>query len=789
MPSDDIFSRSYSSLSVKDLIEAREAYHVHLIKLDSVVGTAIGRFRIDRTDPCLANPNQPRLYAKDPPPRTLANTEVRPWSWPCVMVFVKTWYSGKELRKNPTQAVPRALYLPDGRVVPTCVLYAPPAPPDETAPERLGFPSETIGGGYPCFVRCQGRERTGTIGALVSREGSVYALTNRHVTGRDDQTIRAFVRGEPQDIGSSHAIHLGKKSFEDVYPGWPGRFAVVNLDAGLVLLDDLTDWTSQVFGIGEMGPVADMNVHTVSLDLIGTPVRAFGSASGPCEGEIQGLFYRYCTRAGMDYVADLLIGPRSASPAKAAGSGKKGSAPAREAPLAPKADAASPVPPPRLNVHMGDSGTILFVDPPRASESETAAGPRRGERARRLSPLAMLWGCVETESGTGPGTDRYALATFLSTICREMDVELVADWNTGYREYWGKSAHFKIGYKFPELLADPGLRALLLANRERIGFPNKTIGLGESFSIGRGRFVPLADVPDYVWVGMSRGDAVGGPRRNEPLQHFADIDEAAPGNGPCLKELCLKDRSHLSAAAWKEFYDGFSGQDAGPDPGTLPFRIRQVYEALAASASAGKLMDFVAGAGILAHYVADACISLHASKLNHGADAPPRRDKKRYADYKKTPAYKIHGLYEQRMFEVRAVELLDLIDRKLGDKRVPPTVRSGAQALGKAFDLMIASWAILPPEEIIAADIPGGSLRDRAEGLYDKLGAKAADCLALGCRTLADLVGSAWREGNGGRAAGNGREKPYREEQLQRLYRGASFLPALSLEEMIRKGY
>jgi len=35
--------RDFSSLSIRDLLEAREHYHVHLSSIESVVGTAIGR--------------------------------------------------------------------------------------------------------------------------------------------------------------------------------------------------------------------------------------------------------------------------------------------------------------------------------------------------------------------------------------------------------------------------------------------------------------------------------------------------------------------------------------------------------------------------------------------------------------------------------------------------------------------------------------------------------------------------------------------------------------------------
>ena len=43
--------RPYSSLSVFDLLEARDQFHVHLMHKANVVGTAIGRYLIRIADP------------------------------------------------------------------------------------------------------------------------------------------------------------------------------------------------------------------------------------------------------------------------------------------------------------------------------------------------------------------------------------------------------------------------------------------------------------------------------------------------------------------------------------------------------------------------------------------------------------------------------------------------------------------------------------------------------------------------------------------------------------------
>src|SRR4029079_17689669 len=86
--------RDFASLSMLDLIEAREAYHVYLSGLENVVATAIGRFRFTAKDWCVIHrrddPKRPKgKYISHP--RTLSTSIVRPWSWPAVLVFVREW--------------------------------------------------------------------------------------------------------------------------------------------------------------------------------------------------------------------------------------------------------------------------------------------------------------------------------------------------------------------------------------------------------------------------------------------------------------------------------------------------------------------------------------------------------------------------------------------------------------------------------------------------------------------------------------------------------------------------
>ena len=80
-------------LSLRDLLAARELFHLHLMHKPNVVATAVGRYRIRKSDPW---PEQERPSSAVPlrhhaAPRTLSNSEVRTYSWPAILVFVKMW--------------------------------------------------------------------------------------------------------------------------------------------------------------------------------------------------------------------------------------------------------------------------------------------------------------------------------------------------------------------------------------------------------------------------------------------------------------------------------------------------------------------------------------------------------------------------------------------------------------------------------------------------------------------------------------------------------------------------
>lgn len=731
--------RNFSSLSLKDLLEAREAYHVHLTHLQNVIGTAIGRYRIRAKDPDKANPKQWRSR-KHAPERTLENTVVTEWSWPCVMVFVNEWLTQEDFfKQDPDQVVPRFLYMPDGRMVPTCVIFAEKqrlAPPPLL---NLNFPADLLGGGYPIVTDVQNQEHIGSLACLVTDGDATFALTNRHVTGLrrpEEQTGRpifTIIRDKREKIGETDVNQVGKKLFSEVYPGWPGDRTYATLDAGLIRIEDINCWTAQVFGIGEIDEPVDLNADTISLDLIGCPLRAFGGASGELIGEIKALFYRYKSNGGFDYVSDLLIGQRTATPP------------------APGSKAKPTLFPP-LKTQPGDSGTLWFFD--NQSSPEEAKG-KAVSRARRNRPLALQWG-GQILTNDSEAKMQFALATCLSTICRELDVDVIPDWQTGHSEYWGKLGHYKIGAKACEVAADPKLRKLLMANQDIIAFGDAAIDEGELKKIDSKQFVPLADVPDLVWRTS---------RKKDEANHFADMDEKGKGDfkGKTLLKLC-EDPANVDIEVWNRFYDSIG---TNFKRGALPFRVWQIYTQMVKSVKAGKIAEFICAAGVLAHYVGDACQPLHVSSLHHGRNEDE-------AD--------VHSVYETRMLDRFAAEIIAGVNENLKSSVAKADVKGGKAAAISVIDLMRVTIAKLPPLTIIEAfnAVDGGA--ERTKHMFDVLHKRTEASIAAGCMRLSSIWGSAWREGQGSKIPAN-KLGPLDRSAIKKLYDTNSFVESFRLQD------
>src|SRR5262249_15384961 len=158
------------------------------------------------------------------------------------------------------------------------------------------------------YIDIQKERHFASLGCLVTDGHTLYAMTSRHVTGEAGEELFTVAGGKKVRLGTTSAKQLGRIEFERAYETLIGKHVRINLDVGLIALDDQRLWNASIYGVGPIGPLADLSVYNLSLNVIGCPVAAHGAASGTLSGRIAALFYRYKTVGGLEYVADFLIG-------------------------------------------------------------------------------------------------------------------------------------------------------------------------------------------------------------------------------------------------------------------------------------------------------------------------------------------------------------------------------------------------------------------------------------------------------------------------------------------------
>ena len=207
-------SHRIDALSLRDLLDARDQYHVHLMRHPRVVATAIGYYRIRQEDSWPGT--TPVVNAVGP--RTLENSEVRGYSWPAVLVFVDQWIAAGECSQgrgyDPDQIGPKTLFMPDGRRVPVCVIEAPrdpvspPQPPDIRFPlnNRRGHRSHQCSSAIVCYHRLPGMTH------------KAYGLTTRH-----RRTRRVSSRRPAAPMGAQRYRRSDANRFRDLSGCRPDR--------------------------------------------------------------------------------------------------------------------------------------------------------------------------------------------------------------------------------------------------------------------------------------------------------------------------------------------------------------------------------------------------------------------------------------------------------------------------------------------------------------------------------------------------------------------------------------
>jgi len=550
----------------------------------------------------------------------------------------------------------------------------------------------------------------------------------------------------------------------------------MTLDVGLVELDDVNAWTSNIYGLPPLGPMADIYEQNLTLALIDQPVLGFGAASGFLRAEVKALFYRYRSVGGFDYVGDFLIAPESGG----------------------------------TSTSHGDSGMVWHLD-----VTSQEKGRTKPLAQRDLRPFAIEWGGQTFDlDGT---RSNFAVATSLSNVCKLLDVELVNDRNRGVSGYWGRTGHYSIATFAIPLVKNPKLKKLLEVNAEALSFDQDVIAQ-KNFAKddAKAEFVRLADVADDIWKHFpaSHKNGVEGGRDVRPAEfrstgpehpnHYADIDIPYKG-GKTLRQLCLEDASFLTVPKWQEYYRDLasaakargdrSAAERAEDPfrqGLLPFRVWQIFAEMIEFLSGNKadLVGFVTAAGILAHYVGDGSQPLHGSEMSDGDQNRPvdgRFDRHGQQLFYGSGA---HSAFESDMLDVIAGDgdLMPAVSATISSDRNPlAPVRSGSEAALAIVKLMEEVATTLPPEKILDAYEGAGAFgtkrMDTRRAMWQRLGPDTAKVIGKGAEYLAILWDSAFAVGRGDRIAQN-QLKAFDPDAIRALYIQENFLQSYTLDEI-----
>jgi hypothetical protein len=312
--------------------------------------------------------------------------------------------------------------------------------------------------------------------------------------------------------------------------------------------------------------------------------------------------------------------------------------------------------------------------------------------------------------------------------------------------YWGPTGHFAIAQTACGLVEGADLRDFFRRHEPLI-----TPSWGPSPPDDPTIFQPLADVPDHIW----KQHAHPYVRPHEKPNHWAEIDRLDADGASLLDRMRRRPVASMTMAAWLDFYAHTTPPTSAKDMGLVPFRVAQLYRLAVDSLRAGDDVRGFTAAGVMAHYVGDACQPLH---LTVNSDDPKG----------------VHEAYEGRMVDAHQHDIRSAVlsakppdgKRVVGDKAVLRLMGS----------LMVWSCKTLAPATISAAYAAGAH---DADALWERFGPQTNALIVRGSETLAVLWSSIWAEA--------GTPPPtatITQADVQALYLDAAFAPSLYLTEL-----
>ena len=272
----------------------------------------------------------------------------------------------------------------------------------------------------------------------------------------------------------------------------------------------------------------------------------------------------------------------------------------------------------------------------------------------------------------------------------------------------------------------------------------------------------------------------GVKRGSESPNHFADMDKK-DSSGETLLNKCTgsyKNMKYLTPEEWLAYYTDDKVQDGSK--GILPFRVWQIFKAMVEYVSEGDVVSFVTAAGILAHYVGDACQPLH---ISHMFDGIPLSDGTKKGEH-------VHSLYETNMINRHISEILDEVKAVSSQAKYKQLIdiTSGKEAAGATVQLMKNTFSLIEPKwlvDIVIKYKDNNGLGDAAvaDKLWDEAGKGSTGKIFMnGAHCLASLWEGAWLAANGNATIQDLGMVDI--EEVVETYLDQAFLPSVTIKKL-----
>jgi hypothetical protein len=207
----------------------------------------------------------------------------------------------------------------------------------------------------------------------------------------------------------------------------------------------------------------------------------------------------------------------------------------------------------------------------------------------------------------------------------------------------------------------------------------------------------------------------------------------------------------------------------------------------------GDPVGFLCAAGLVSHYVGDACQPLHGSMYADGyADRPltivhHKRDSGEEYEEESHVGAGVHSTYETKMIDRYSEEIISGLTQAVqaGSAATIPPIQNGQVAAIAIVELMQRTADTIDPVELTDTYVAvgGKSTVGVQDALWNTFGAGTVKVMADGARVLAAIWTGAWEAGEGNDIPSS-KLTAIDPKLLVDLYRDVKFVPSLDLDHI-----